>query len=68
MLMSSGYSIRLSLRGRSTLNLRNVWEGNSKIRLTGMAAVYVLGKILVCDWKVDQTPVFLWSAEYSKQI
>ena len=46
MLMSSGYSTRLSLRSRSTLSLRNVWEGNSKIWLTGMAAANALGREL----------------------
>ena len=41
----------------------------SKIRLTGMAAAKTRRKTsYICDWKVDQTPVFLWSAEYSMQI
>ena len=42
---------------------------HSKIRLTGMAAAKTRRKTsYICDWKVGQTPVFLWSAEYSMQI
>ena len=62
-LMSSAYSIKLSLRSRSTLSLRNVWEGNIVKSVNCCGCECARRKTsYVCDWKAGQVWVFLWSA------